>query len=299
MKTFEIKNVDAKALDVDETSRRVKVALNKTGVKDHDKDIIEPTAFDKTIRERGPKAKNLIWHLTDHYTSLKHAVGKFKELFLENGYLVGITEIPKTMWGNDVLEFYKTEAINQHSIGYATVKREVFNDDDWPNRYQVLKEVTLYEGSAVLWGANEFTPTLSVGKSIADHVKCPKCGGMTKNMEAGMGWIKCSHCSEAFSSQIMDKETRKNEFKKTMDDLGSVYKLFKSGHLSDDTYELLEVKLLQLTNKLQQLFEETTQPAQEAVEPDSKGLLDVLTTFKQNIKTAGNGNSRTESGKAA
>lgn len=251
MKQFEIKNVDCKALDVDDTTRRVKVALNKTGVMDSDRDIIEANAFDKTIRERGPQGKNLIWHLTDHHPSLKHAVGKFKELFMENGYLVGITDIPNTTLGNDVLELYKTESINQHSIGFSTIKREVFDDDDWKKRYCVIKEVTLYEGSAVLWGANEFTPTLEVGKS-------------------------------------MTPEERVSEFKKTMDDLGTMHKMFKSGHLSDSTYELIEMKILQLTNKLQQLFEETTQPAQEAVEPDSKGLLDVLTTFKNSLKTDDN-----------
>lgn len=249
MKTYEIKNIDCKALDVDDTSRRVKVALNKTGVQDHDRDIIEANAFDKTIRERGPNGKGLIWHLTDHRPSLKDAVGKFKELFIENGYLVGITDIPNTSWGSDVMEFYKTGAINQHSIGFATVKREIFNDDDWDKRYCVIKEVTLYEGSAVLWGANEFTPTLSVGKS-------------------------------------MTPEEKNSEFQKTMEDLKTFHKMFRSGHLTDETYELIEVKLLQLTNKLQQLFDETTQPALKAVEPEGKELSDVFNNFLQTLKTA-------------
>lgn len=247
--------MDCKALDVDDSSRRVKVALSKTGVKDSDNDIIESTAFDKTIKERGPAGKGLIWHLTDHHPSLKHAVGKFKELFIENGYLVGITDIPNTTWGNDVMEFYKTGAINQHSIGFSTVKREVFNDDDWKKRYCVLKEVTLYEGSAVLWGANEFTPTISVGKALS-------------------------------------LEERKDEFNKTLADLGTMHKMFKSGHLSDSTYELIEMKILQLSNKLQQLFSDTTQPDVKSVEPDSKGLLDVLKTFKQTLKTDDNGSKR-------
>lgn len=248
-KAFEIKNIDAPVLDVDDKSRRVKVALNKTGVKDSDRDIIEKTAFDKTIKEKGPKGKNLIWHLTDHRASLKDAVGKFSDLLVENDYLIGITDIPNTNWGNDVLELYKKGAINQHSIGFSTVKREVFNDDDWDKRYQVLKEVNLYEGSAVLWGANEFTPTLSVGKSLT-------------------------------------KEEIASEFKKTMDDLATLHKLFRTGHLTDQTFELIEIKVSQLSEKLQRLFDETTLPAQEAVEPDVKGLFDVLTTFNNNLKQA-------------
>lgn len=249
MKTFETKTIDASVLDVDDKSRRVKIALNKTGVKDHDNDIIDAKAFDKTIRERGPVGKNLVWHLTDHRPSLKDAVGKFKELFMEGEFLIGVTDIPNTTWGNDVLEFYKSGQINQHSIGFSTVKREVINEDDWKTRYCILKELTLFEGSAVLWGANEFTPTLTVGKSI-------------------------------------NPEERVSEFKKIMDDLGSMHKMFKTGHLSDSTYELIEMKILQLTNKLQQLFEETTQPDEKSVEPVGKGVLDVLETFNNNLKTA-------------
>jgi uncharacterized protein len=255
MKQYEIKNISDGVLDVDDKSRRVKIALNKAGVKDNDSDIIERNAFDKTIRERGPKGKNLIWHLTDHHPSLKHAVGKFKELFMEGDFLVGITDIPETTWGNDVLEFYKSGAINQHSIGYATVKFEIFNDDDWQTRYRVLKELTLFEGSAVLWGANEFTPTLTVGKSLS-------------------------------------LEETKSEFQKTMDDLGTMHKMFKTGHLSDSSYELIEMKILQLTNKLQQLFDDTTLAAAKAPEPDSKGLLDVLQTFNNKLKTANNGRQK-------
>lgn len=252
MKTYEIKNIDGGVLDVNDKSRTVKIALNKTGVKDSDKDIIEEKAFDKTIKERGPKGKHLIWHLTDHRPSLKDAVGKFKELFMENSYLVGITDIPNTTWGNDILEFYKSGAINQHSIGYAVVKREIFNDDDWDKRYQVLKEVNLYEGSSVLWGANEYTPTLSVGKSLTP-------------------------------------EERLTEYSKTIEDLGTMHKMFKSGHLSDQSYELIEMKILQLTNKLQQIFEESTLPDEKSVEPQKKVQLNVLKTFTNNLKSADNG----------
>lgn len=256
MKGFEVKNLDHSEwkdapFDVDDKSRRVKVALNKVGVKDHDSDIIEKTAFDKTIRERGPKGKGLIWHLTDHHPSLKSAVGRFKELFMEGDYLVGITDVPSTTWGNDVMEFYKTGHINQHSIGFRVMKRETVNEDDRENRYDVLKEIMLYEGSAVLWGANENTPTLTVGKSLT-------------------------------------REEAIDEYSKTMDELRKMHKLFEKGHLSDESYELVEIKMSQLTSKLQQLFEEATQPAVKAVEPDKDDLLDVFKTFNNNLKQTGN-----------
>lgn len=258
MKRYEIKNIEGGVLDVDDKTRRVKTAWNKATIKDSDKDIIERTAFDKTIKERGPKAKDLIWHLTDHNASLKNAVGKPKELMMEGELLVAVTDIPNTTWGNDVLEFYKTGAINQHSIGFRTIKREVFNDDDWEKRYTIIKEVLLFEGSAVLWGANEYTPTLSVGKSL----------------------------------QELTPEEITDEYAKTMEELGKLHKMFKSGHLSDESYELIEMKVSQLTDKLQQLFIEATQPAVKAVEPEKNGLLDVLKTFNNNL------NGKTENERA-
>lgn len=247
MKQFEVKSLDGSVLDVDDKSRRVKTAWNKVGVLDSDKDILEKSAFNKTIKERGPAAKNLIWHLTDHRPSLKDAVGKPSDIFMEGDFLVAVTNIPETTWGNDVLEFYKTNTINQHSIGFSTVKREVFNDDDWNKRYTIIKEVMLYEGSAVLWGANEYTPTLSVGKSLT-------------------------------------KEESEQEFLKIQKELNNFTKLFKSGHLSDEAFELIDLKITQLTDRLQQLFLHSTQPAANAVEPpNGKGLLDVLTTFNNSL----------------
>lgn len=263
MKNYEIKNTDdtvvkGGVLDVDDTSRRVKVVLNRTGVKDHDKDIIEKTAFDKTIKERGPKGKGLIWHLTDHRPSLKDgAIARFSELYMDGTDLVGVSNIPNTTWGNDALELYKTENINQHSIGFTTIKREIVNEDDWEKRYTIIKEVMLYEGSAVLWGANEFTNTVSVGKSLT-------------------------------------KQEAVDQYAATIKELNKLHVLFEKGHLSNESFELLQIKTAQLTDKLQQLFEIATQPDVKSVEPESDGLLDALTAFTNNLKTANDDRRRTK-----
>lgn len=226
---IEYKNVTGEVADVDEKSRRVKTVWNTMDRLDLDKDIIEPTAADKTIKERGPKGAALIWHLTDHYASLKNAVGKPSELGVESKKLFAVTDIPATTWGNDVLEFYKTGHINQHSIGFSTVKKEVFHDNDWDKRYTVIKEIKLYEGSAVLWGANPWTETVSVGKSITE-------------------------------------EEKKAELDKILDEYSSTVKLFKSGHLSDTAFELLELRMTQLNDRLKSLY--ATQPVVKTVEPD-------------------------------
>ncbi len=165
MKTYyDVKTVDNSVKDVDASSRRVKVVISEMMSKDLDNDVIDLGAYDKTLRERGPQGKQLIWHLTDHYPSLKYAVGKPKELFVESQQLVMVTDIPDTTWGNDVLKMYEAGAINQHSIGFRTLRREP-QLAGTPEEYTLIKEILLYEGSAVLWGANPNTPTLSVGKS--------------------------------------------------------------------------------------------------------------------------------------
>jgi uncharacterized protein len=245
VKNYEIKNISDGVKDVDTSSRRVKVAISQVGSKDLDSDVIDTMAYTKTIKERGPKGSNLIWHLTDHNASLKSAIGKFSELSMEGDYLVGVTNVPNTTTGNDMMALYADGHINQHSVGFRTIKSEPVNADK-NNEYRLIKEILLYEGSAVLWGANPNTPTLSVGKSLT-------------------------------------KEEVLSEYNKTMDELGKLHKMFKTGHLSDQSYELIEMKISQLTDKLQQLFIEATQPAVKAVEPEENGLLDVFKTFNNKL----------------
>jgi HK97 family phage prohead protease len=211
------KGVSDSVLDVDDKSRRVKVAISEVGSRDLDNEIIEPGAYTKTISERGPGGANLIWHLTDHYPSLKYAVGKFASLNMEGNKLIGATDIPKTTWGNDMLEMYKSGVINQHSVGFSTLRSEIMNQGE-KDQYRVLKELKLYEGSAVLWGANPNTPTMSVGKSEGE---------------------------------------RKTALDKILKELEVLRKCFKNGTLTDDTFELIEVRILQLETSIKSLFEAT------------------------------------------
>jgi hypothetical protein len=198
---------------------------------------------------------------------LKSAVGKPKEVYMDGDKLVFVTDVPKTSWGNDVLEFYKTGTINQHSIGFNVIDEKRINPDT-KDEYRLIKEVMLYEGSAVLWGANPNTPTLSVGKSLT-------------------------------------KEEVHDEWKKTLDELGRMNKMFKTGSLTDQSYELIELKIAQLTERLQQLFTmsadtatEKNKPADPAVSSESNDLLEVLKTFSIKLKHSEDDGTR-KSGKAA
>ena len=159
MKQFQSKDIANGIMDVDTTTRRVKAVWSRMNNVDLDNDIIVPEAFTKTLTERGPAGKNLVWSLVDHKADMANVIGKPEELYVEGDMLVAITPIVETEKGTDMLKLYEAGLVNQHSIGFSTIK------SDWQNDKQdvrVIKEVKLYEGSAVLWGANPETPTISV-----------------------------------------------------------------------------------------------------------------------------------------
>lgn len=157
MKKFQIKDANTEILDVSTETRKVKAVWSRLNNIDLDNDIIVAEAFTKTIKERGPQGKNLVWSLIDHCADMKHAIGKPSELYIQGDMLIAVTPIVETDAGEDVLKLYDAGCVNQHSIGFSTIKSDVGQDG-----VRVIKELKLYEGSAVLWGANPETPTLAV-----------------------------------------------------------------------------------------------------------------------------------------
>ena len=246
---FEQKTVSNSVQDVSTTTRKVKVAISQMGSKDFDNDVIDFNAYNKTMAERGPKGANLIWHLTDHNPSLKSAIGKFSELYVEKDYLVGVTDVPNTTWGNDVLEFYKSGHINQHSVGFRTIKQEPQNAGK-TDEYNLIKEILLFEGSAVLWGANPNTPTIEVGKSTEEVI---------------------------------------SQHEKLSKELSLLLKSLKDGRFTDEAFEFIEIRVAQINEAIKSLISEKStpkadQPEQsvaEAKEPeiDLSGLKHNLTNL--------------------
>jgi hypothetical protein len=70
--------------------------------------------------------------------------------------LIAVTDLVETECGEDAIKLYEAGLINQHSIGFSTIKSEY----DSQTGVRTITELKLYEGSAVLWGANPETPTL-------------------------------------------------------------------------------------------------------------------------------------------
>jgi HK97 family phage prohead protease len=161
MRNFLTKEVKQAVLDIDQTGKAVKVAVASFDNIDLDGDVFDIRAFTKTISERGPSGSNQIWHLTNHHTSLSAALGKPKEIGVEGQFLYFVTDYKDTPLWQSIWPLYESGDITEHSVGFSIV------DSEQKGNYRLIKEAMLWEGSAVLWGANPNTPTMQVVKDLA------------------------------------------------------------------------------------------------------------------------------------
>ncbi|MEI7792663.1 MAG: HK97 family phage prohead protease [Candidatus Berkelbacteria bacterium] len=169
MRSIYFKPHDMKSFDVDLNKREVTMAWNSFGFKDDDKDIILKGAFSKSISERGPKSSTYrkIAYLKYHNYNLP--IGPPKEIREDDDYLIAVANIDPTPEGDTTLTQYQTGTLNQHSIGY----RYIWDKMDYSETEDafICKEIELWEGSAVVAGANENTPLLEVrGMNTADQM---------------------------------------------------------------------------------------------------------------------------------
>jgi len=161
---LQFKSLQESVKDVDTKGRTVTGYFSAFDNIDSDGDVIVPGAFERTIREQGPKSKNRIFHLFQH--NAWKPLGKPKVLKEDGKGLYFETPFPDTTLANDTLKLYKAGIYNEHSIGY-----EVVNSDTETRNGQevnVLKEIRLYEGSTVTWGANAQTPMETIKSQFED-----------------------------------------------------------------------------------------------------------------------------------
>jgi HK97 family phage prohead protease len=235
-------------MDVDSEQRRVKAVWARCGNIDLDNDIIVPEAFTKTLAERGPSGKNLIWSLVDHCADMNNVIGKPEQLYVENDMLIAITPIVETEKGEDIIKMYEAGLINQHSIGFSTIKSNVNKEG-----VRTITELKMYEGSAVLWGANPETPTL----------------GFKGEMEA---------------------KDKKAELSNRLEHL---IKAFKGGRFTDETFSLIEIEIKRIQSELMEIevikeitqtVEETFEPVQEEKTEDNTQVLKAINQFNNLFK---------------
>jgi len=158
---IKIKSFGGQVKDVDIKGRTVTGYFSTWGflptgqaMPDSDGDVMDKGAFSKTLQQNGPAAANRIWHLMNHDTG--KPINKPKVLKEDETGLYYETVFPDTVLANDVIKLYDSGAITEHSIGFNIIQSR--NEQN----YQLIQEVRLWEGSSVLWGANENTPTTGI-----------------------------------------------------------------------------------------------------------------------------------------
>ncbi len=153
--------------DMDSATRKVKVYLAKFDNIDSDGDIIRKGAFTKSIQEHGPQSTSnrKIAFLRHH--DWQQPIGKFLELTEDSYGLLGVAELGRSSLAEDAWKDYEDGIIREHSIGFQYIKDKLkfIEDEKLDNGgYWEVKEVKLYEGSAVTFGANPLTNVLAVMK---------------------------------------------------------------------------------------------------------------------------------------
>jgi hypothetical protein len=172
-------------MDVDTTKRIVTGLYNTYNYFDSDCDVLLPGCSLKSIQERGPmsagvpKIKHALFH---DLTKLPGKILTLEEREVEiNGQKVkGLyfeTQMSSAQDGVDTLIKYQEGIYDNHSIGFRYLQLEFVDSEatDWLQLVSQLtnpddalecgcmylvKEINLYEGSTVSFGANSLTPYL-------------------------------------------------------------------------------------------------------------------------------------------
>lgn len=158
-------NSAALVKDVDSKKGIIKAYFAIFGNIDSDNDIIEPGAFAKSIRERGPDGSNRIKHFKWHSTM--HVPGKITSLGEDEKGGWFVSQLSKSTLGKDTLIEYDEGIITEHSHGFEIIQEE--KDEAGVNH---IKESRLWEASTLTaWGANHLTSTEFV-KEIKSADQC-------------------------------------------------------------------------------------------------------------------------------
>lgn len=134
-----------KITDVDPKKRIVKGYFSIFGNEDADKDIIEPGAYEKTIREN-MRIKHLYQH--DPRMPLSGVKKGTLKVWEDTTGLAFESQISDTSIGRDVVKLYEDGVVDEHSVGIQVMKSKKRGG------IRYISEVKLWEGSTVTWGAN-------------------------------------------------------------------------------------------------------------------------------------------------
>lgn len=226
-------SLDLAVKDVDTSTRTVTGFFNTFNFLDSDNDILLPGSAKRSIKSRGPKSEAVakIKHALNH--DLTQLPGKITHL--EEKTIDGITGIyfesrmADTTLGNDTLKNYLEKIYDNHSIGFQYLDMEMIergargwdkvegnliNAEDLEKAQVVwvIKEIALFEGSTVAFGANQLTPFLGVKSQNKESLKLAimdRMDKLTKSLNSGSQSDEMLH---SFELQIL-------QLKQMMDEL--------------------------------------------------------------------------------
>ena len=188
-------HIKADVMDVDTSKNMVSGILNTYNYIDSDIDMLIMGCCAKSISDRGvnSNAKAKIQHLRDHKLTTDSIIGKFTVLEETTYNGREVLSFTSKIIVRSTLFLYQEKIINQHSIGFryvdvAYAKRDSDNknESDLYEKYTsmainpekaedlgyffVIKEINLYEGSSVVFGANSETEVIGI-KSKDPHTQ--------------------------------------------------------------------------------------------------------------------------------
>lgn len=255
-KGYSNKNTTLAVKEVDTDSRIVKGYFASFDNVDSDGDMIIKGAFSKSLQEHSPESNSnrKISHLAFH--NVTRPVGVLKVLREDEKGLYFESELGTHTEGEDALRMYKEGIIREHSIGFNYIqdKTEFIEVDPVKTDNQLiksiggywqLKEVKLWEGSFVTFGANSETPNLTGVKSQED-----------------------------LNSKLEELKERMETFVKAL----------KDGNYSQKYNSLFEVELLQISKQYESLinfepFKKNTPIDESDSTKDNQELIDLIKTI--------------------
>ena len=214
-------------IDADEKAGIIKGYGSYFGNKDSDNDVIVKGAYKKTIAENGERVKYLYQH------DMNQPIGKMTELYEDDKGLVFVAEIAKTQMGMDVVELMKSGVITENSVGIMPIQKENKGD------YREIKEVKLYEISAVTLAANDQAKILDVKGNIDVEKLSKRYDNLSELIRKGSISDEMGFAIEA---EILKLKSLFVEFTKPVDEITSPKKETKNDDLEVLNYLLNSLK---------------------------------------------------------
>jgi HK97 family phage prohead protease len=170
---YRIKSFDFPVKDVDMNSRTIVQAYTKYDVVDSDNDRGRKGMFNKTWGENFSRIK----HLLNHDTT--KPLGKVEKMWDDNEYAYGQSKIGTHSLGEDFIKMADSGLITEASYGYKVIKEQKLKDGT-----NELLEVKMWEWSSLTaWGANQYTPIISLTKDLTKAEQEDKIASRIKALE--------------------------------------------------------------------------------------------------------------------